>query len=55
MGAIAGWDYPNEEVVDTEERDFWEDYTAEERFEKRREEKRGIRSDAQGDKVMHLG
>ena len=54
MGAIAGWDYPNEEVVDTEERDFWEDYTAEERFEKRREEKRGIRSDAQGDKVVIL-
>ena len=39
MGTIAGWDYPNEEIVDTETNEFWEDYTAEERFEKRREER----------------
>ena len=39
MGAIAGWDYPNEEILDTEANEFWNEYLAEERFEKRREER----------------
>lgn len=38
MGVVAGYDIPEEEK-ETEGRDFWDEYLAEEKFEKRREER----------------